>query len=75
MINLHGNGYPSRYTGQSQYILPSVKDGPPLANSVWSAGAGDIVISKWDGKTVLDHVAMDACRPDEWLLIDAWDER
>ena len=34
----------------------------------------DIIMPQWLGKTTKDPQTMDACRPDEWLIIRAWDE-
>ena len=35
---------------------------------------GDILGTGWEGKTVVNRAVADACRPDEWLLVEAWDE-
>jgi hypothetical protein len=67
-------GYPDRYTAPPKYIIPNIINGPPRANDIWSCGPRDIVTSWWAGKTVIDRPLAEACRPDEWLLIEAWDE-
>jgi hypothetical protein len=28
----------------------------------------------WEGKTTIDEAALDSCDPEEWLLVEAWDE-
>jgi hypothetical protein len=33
-----------------------------------------IVPVSWLGKTTLDDEAMNTCNPNEWLLVEAWDE-
>lgn len=73
-IKLGGNGYPFWYTAQAKHVRPSLYPAPPFANPVWACGPSDIITSKWRGKTFLDHEALDQCAPEEWLLIEAWDE-
>jgi hypothetical protein len=73
-IGLGGNGYPIRYTATAQQILPRVLDGPPGAREHWVCDPGDIITAAWEGRTVIDHGLAAQCRPDEWLLIQAWDE-
>ncbi len=73
-VNLGGDGYPSRYTAQARYIIGAVTDGPPGARATWAMGPHDIVTDEWEGTTAIDEEVAEACRPDEWLLIEAWDE-
>ncbi len=73
-IALGGNGYPLQYTAQASEIIPHVRGEIPEANAVWSADPGDILLPWWDGRTKRDPEAMAACRPDEWLIVEAWDE-
>lgn len=73
-IDLGGNGYPCQYTATAENLLPRIIDEPPGALLVWASGADDIITEKWEGRTVIDHSAANDCRPDEWLLIVAWDE-
>ncbi len=73
-INLGGNGYPMEYTAVAVHIIPRLRGDPPGAKAVWTFDAGDIILPGWLGKTTTDTGAMDACRSDEWLLIQAWDE-
>ena len=72
--DLGGNGYPCRYTAAAKNLIPRIIDGPPGARRVWASGEKDILTDKWAGRTVIDHAESAACRPDEWLLIEAWDE-
>jgi hypothetical protein len=44
------------------------------ARDRWLSGAGDLITNKWEGKTMVDGDAIALCRPDEWLLVEAWDE-
>ena len=73
-IDLGGNGYPFYYTARADFLIPKVMGGPPGANKVWVCGPDDILTDKWEGRTVIDHDAAEACRTDEWLLVKAWDE-
>jgi hypothetical protein len=73
-IYLGGNGYPVEYTAMAIHLVPRLRGGPPLATLAWTFDKGDIIVPGWEGKTTKDLVAMDACRPDEWLIIQAWDE-
>ena len=73
-IALGGNGYPFEYTATAKDIIPRIIGTPPSANLTSVCQAGDIVPDKWEGKTVVDHALAAACGPDEWLLVEAWDE-
>lgn len=73
-LSLGGNGYPYRYTATAENLIPRILDEPPGARRAWSYEEHDILDEKWEGKTVINHVVAVACRPDEWLLIEAWDE-
>jgi hypothetical protein len=73
-IALGGNGYPTCYTAQAARLVGPLTNGPPDAKNVWMAGPTDVLTDAWEGKTVIDHVAIEACDPDEWLLVEAWDE-
>jgi len=73
-IDLGGHGYPCRYTATAENLIPRIVDEPPGARRIWTSGLGDILSEKWEGKTVIDRAAAACCRPDEWLLIEAWDE-
>jgi hypothetical protein len=71
-VYLGGNGYPFRYTATAEHLIPRVVDEPPRAHQVWVHEPDDIFTEKWGGRTVIDHAA--ACQPEEWLLVEAWDE-
>jgi hypothetical protein len=73
-IDLGGSGYPCRFTATAEHLIPQFVERPPRAYDNWLLGAGDVVTDKWEGKTVVDGAAAAQCRPDEWLLVEAWDE-
>jgi hypothetical protein len=73
-IDLGGDGYPTRYTAQYEQVRPQIIQGPPDANEIWSREAGDIVTEGWLGKTTIYRDNLDQCAPNDWLVVEAWDE-
>ena len=73
-VNLGGNGYPCRFTATAEHLLPHFVNGVPEAHSTWSFEVTDILMKGWAGKTAINQTAIAACRPDEWLLLLAWDK-
>ena|SRR5258705_9548363 len=71
---LGGNGYPCRYTAQARDLLPTIMAGPPNAQNPWRNDPSDILGPKWVGRTLIEQQLVEACDPDEWLLVEAWDE-
>jgi hypothetical protein len=68
-------GYPFRFTARVSAVMPTILHGPPGARAVWLFDSGDIIDhSKWAGRTIIDEAAIADCDPNEWLLIEAWDE-
>lgn len=73
-IDLGGIGYPSKFTAIAGSVIPIILKGPPGANQPWVCGEHDVIGEAWDGKTMIDRAVVAACRENEWLLIEAWDE-
>ena len=74
-IDLGGNGYPSRITAPARLLLPNMTAGPPNARDVSVSGPRDVIdFSVWPGRTTFDDSQIKECHPDEWLLIEIWDE-
>jgi hypothetical protein len=73
-IILGGNGYPVRFTAAAEYILPVILEMKTEKEMTWVLGAGDTVTDKWEGRTVVDRAAAEQCPPNEWLIVEAWDE-
>jgi hypothetical protein len=73
-VDLGGNGYPSRFSATAEVIVPRIVDTPPGARADWLLDAGDFVTEKWEGKTVVDGGVAGKCPPDEWLIVEVWDE-
>lgn len=74
VVELGGNGYPSMMTARAGAVLPVIESGPPYANKFWLADATDILTPKWIGRTVFDSEVAGECDPDEWLIVEIWDE-
>ena len=70
-IDLGGDGYPLRYTATAEDLIPHLAE---EGLTVWMLDPGDVVGEGWEGRTVIDKATVRACRPDEWLLVEAWDE-
>jgi hypothetical protein len=73
-VDLGGTGYPLRYTATARYLVPRLLDGPPEAHETWVLRVGESAVGARAGRTVIDHDVVTACRPDEWLIVEAWDE-
>jgi hypothetical protein len=73
-IRLGGHGYPCLYTVTAKHLIPTIMDKPPKARDTWVCEPSDILTEQWAGKTVIDRGEAIGCRPDEWLIIEAWDE-
>ena len=74
VISLGGDGYPCRYTATAENLISQIIDEPPMAKGVWACGENDIITEQWEGQTEINRTIAAACQPDEWLLIEAWDE-
>ena len=74
IVKLGGNGYPIRYTGLASELLPRIGNSPPAARTTWSHDPGDILTDGWTGKTTINESELALCAPDEWLIVEAWDE-
>ena len=73
-VSLGGNGYPTEYTATLEHIQGILLDGPPHANTTWLYEPGDILTEKWLGRTTVYHQVLSECDPEEWVVIQAWDE-
>ncbi len=73
-IQLSGHGYPTAYTALAKDVLPHLVGEIPEARPVWGCDPGDILSPEWEGQTTKTPAVIEACSPDEWLLIVVWDE-
>ncbi len=72
-IDLGGGGYPSRYTATAKNLIPRILAGAPEARFGRFAARFEIVEGKSRGTTAVDPAEIADCRPDEWLVVEAWD--
>lgn len=73
VIVLGGDGYPTRYTAHAQDLIPYLLN-PPEANEPWIVDGDSILLPGWKGKTTIQQTEINRCRPEEWLLVEIWDE-
>lgn len=71
-VALGGDGYPVEFAARGADVIPVILAGPPLARVGVVAGAGEILAP--DGRTAHAPDVIAACRPGEWLVVQAWDE-
>ena len=69
-----GTGYPGAFFAPARHLLPVILHGPPAANETWVSGPTDILMPGWEGRTVIDRERANVCSPEEWLLLEVWDE-
>ena len=71
--DLGGNGYPNKYSGQASIILPKIV--PSLPSYQGKVVIGDDYVLKggenWAIK--INQPKIDTCKPEELLIIEAWD--
>jgi hypothetical protein len=72
--DLGGNGYPSKYSAKAAVLLPRVVPALPSHEGKPVIGDDYVLEGKEHWGIVIDQSKIDACGPDEILLIDAWDE-
>lgn len=73
VIALGGGGYPTEFTAMTRHLKAQILKGPPYAMLPWNHPAD--TASPWlRENTAIDADALNDCLPDEWLLIQAWDE-
>jgi hypothetical protein len=63
-VHIGGGGYPIEYTARAADVVPRLGDKPPDDKTAWPKAS-------WTRK---DTEAINACRPEEWLIIVAWDK-
>ena len=71
--DLGGNGYPNKYSGQASIILPKIVPALPNYEGKFVIG-DDYVLEGGENREIrINQPKIDACGPDEKLLIEAWD--
>ena len=69
-----GNGYPYMYSAPSHHLLPRFVKVPPKGVRSWIAGHCEVHLDRWGKELMVDNAVVEACRPNEWLLVEVWDE-
>ncbi len=73
-IAINSGGYPSLYSVQAVALRHVILNGPPNAHPVWKREPGDVIGPVWLGETTIYADVLAQCEPNEWLLVEAWDE-
>ena len=75
-IDLVGDGYPIRYTAMAQHLIQPIFDGPPSVKNdfVWSGAGTTLTHTVVPSVSSMNKDAAAECQPEEWLLVEAWDE-
>ena len=73
-LQLNFGGYPMRYTAAAGDVLPLIAAGPPAHKAPLVIGEDYVQPPGWNGKATIEHARIAACRPDQMLTIDAWDQ-
>ncbi|WP_372380082.1 hypothetical protein [Xanthomonas sp. NCPPB 1062] len=72
---VNGNGYPDIFSAQARWVAPILLQGPPGARDVWIVGEGDIVDGPISSRrSRFYREAILGCEPNDWLVIEVWDE-
>lgn len=66
-------GYPKKYQALARDVVPLIAAGPPRHRSPGIIGDDYVMPANWSGKAKLDLASIEACEPDQKLLIEAWD--
>lgn len=72
--SLGGNGYPFRFTTIAKHVLPRLLSGPPAVQTPPVIGEDYCLPRDWGGKATFNHKRIAECRPDDPLVIEAWDQ-
>jgi hypothetical protein len=73
-VDLGGNGYPMRYSVAAGVILPILTKTLPPNNSPMVIGEDYVLPPGWSEEVQLNAENAAACRADEQLMVEAWDQ-
>ena len=75
-VDLGGNGYPLKFTGTAEDLIPRIAQKPPeaLSGTIYLCEALSALNDRCSKMTVTELVESVECRMGEWLLIEAWDQ-
>jgi len=69
-----GDGYPVRYRSTAGVILPIIAAGIPFGKSPQVIGDDYFLPRNWGGDVKIHTDKVKDCKPNDILLIDAWDQ-
>ena len=74
-VAVQQNGYPSKYIVKAQDVLPLLRLGAvPPHDSPEVLGDDYVLPPKFSAKYLLNESELDNCRPEDKIVIDAWDQ-
>lgn len=73
-LYLGGNGYPHSYSAPAAKLIPYLYPSPPHVREFWSHDEGDVLTGDGPRQTKINATLIAECDPDEWLLVEVWDE-
>jgi hypothetical protein len=71
--DLGGNGYPNKYSGQASFILPKIVPNLPSYEGKAVMGEDYALVGGENWAIKINQSKIDACKPDDILLIEIWD--
>ena len=74
LCRLRAGGDPETYLIPSRDFMALIDEGLPDERQCWHSDPGDILSDRWLGRTTINGELLARCDPDEWLLVEAWDE-
>jgi hypothetical protein len=72
--DLGGNGYPCKYSAKAGVILSKIAPLLPNYAGKFAIGDDNVLVGEKHWEIRVNQPKIDACSPDETLLIEAWDE-
>jgi hypothetical protein len=71
--DLGGNGYPNKYSGQASIILPKIVPSLPSYEGKVVIGDDYVLEGGENWAIKINQPKIDTCKPEELLIIEAWD--
>jgi hypothetical protein len=66
--------YPDIFSSSADVILPEIGAGPPEGKNPLVIGDDYVMPKNWSGKIKVNESVLKACKPEDKLLIHAWDQ-
>jgi hypothetical protein len=68
------SGYPDIFCSTVAVVLPLIANGPPEGKNPLVIGDDYVMPKNWSGKIKLNETVLTRCKPEDKLLIHAWDQ-